>query len=58
MKIEINRFYSLNEIYMHKCKTRNCCRHWFTRGHFFNFNNSNKTKLSHEQILEIIWYWS
>ena len=41
---------------MHKCKKRNCCRHWSTRGHFFKYDNSNKTKLSHEKILEITWY--
>ena len=52
MKIEINRFYFLNQIYMHKCKTRNCCRHWSTREHFFKFNNSNKLSCRMKKFLK------
>ena len=44
--------------YRHKCKTRNCLRHWSTRNNLFVFDDKNKAKLSHEKILEIIWYWA
>ena len=59
-KPQNNSLKIFKQYYVYNCKNRGCTRRWAARNNIFalNSDHKSKTKISHEKVLEIIWYWA